>query len=66
MTSSVDIETEQRMYKYLLEQNVTLISIGHRETLRDYHQLQLKIAKNGRYTVDNLRHVSDESFVSSS
>ena len=55
MTSSVDIETEQRMYKYLLEQNVTLISIGHRETLRDYHQLELKISKQGRYVIETLR-----------
>ncbi|CAF1502419.1 unnamed protein product, partial [Adineta steineri] len=34
ITSSLDINIEMKMYNYLLEQDLTLISIGHRETLR--------------------------------
>jgi ABC-type uncharacterized transport system fused permease/ATPase subunit len=55
MTSSLDINTEMKMYDYLLEQNLTLISIGHRETLRQYHKLELKLYQNGKYAIENLR-----------
>ena len=57
ITSSLDINTEMKMYNYLLEQNLTLISIGHRESLRKYHQCELKLYKNGQYTIDNLQIV---------
>jgi len=55
ITSSLDINIEMKMYKYLIEQNLTLISIGHRETLRQYHKLELKLNENGRYTIENLQ-----------
>ncbi len=55
ITSSLDINMEMKMYKYLIEQNLTLISIGHRETLRQYHKLELKLNQNGRYTIENLQ-----------
>ncbi|CAF2404028.1 unnamed protein product [Rotaria sp. Silwood2] len=54
ITSSLDVNTEMKMYNYLVEQSLTLISIGHRETLRQYHQLELKLYKNGKYSLDNL------------
>ncbi len=55
ITSSVDINMEMKMYNYLVERNLTLISIAHRETLRQYHQFELKLYKNGRYTIQNLQ-----------
>ena len=54
ITSSVDINTEIRMYKYLIQQNITMISIGHRPTLRQYHRLELKLEDNGQYTIEHL------------
>ena len=54
ITSSLDLPTERKIYSYLLERNLTLISIGHRETLRAYHQIELKLTSNGRYTIANL------------
>jgi ABC-type uncharacterized transport system fused permease/ATPase subunit len=56
ITSSLDINMEMKMYNHLLEQNLTLISIGHRDTLRKYHQLELKLYKNARYTIENLQY----------
>jgi len=55
ITSSLDLKTEKKIYTYLLEQNLTLISIGHRETLRQYHQIELKLNENGTYSIENLR-----------
>ena len=54
ITSSLDINTEMKMYNYLIAQNVTMISIGHRETLRQYHRLELKLFRNGGYMIENL------------
>ena len=52
MTSSLDVNMEMKMYRYLLEQNLTVISIGHRATLRQYHQLELKLFANGEYLLE--------------
>ncbi|CAF3652243.1 unnamed protein product [Rotaria socialis] len=54
ITSSLDVDTEMKMYNYLVERNLTLISIGHRESLRKYHQLDLKLFKNGQYSIEHL------------
>lgn len=54
ITSSLDIKMEMKMYNYLLERNLTLITIGHRDTLRQYHKCELKLYKNGRYAIENL------------
>ena len=50
ISSSVDENIERKMYKYLIDRNLTLISIGHRETLQQYHQLELHLNENGNYT----------------
>ncbi|CAF1502960.1 unnamed protein product [Adineta steineri] len=55
ITSSLDINIEMKMYNYLLEQDLTLISIGHRETLRQYHHSELKLYKNGKYVIEKLQ-----------
>lgn len=54
ITSSLDTNMEMKMYNYLIEQNLTLISIGHRETLQQYHQIELKLSKNGKYSIENI------------
>ncbi len=55
ITSSLDVNMEMKMYNYLIEHNFTLISIGHRETLRQYHQFELKLFQNTTYTIENLQ-----------
>jgi len=54
ITSSIDRKMEMKMYNYLIEQNLTLISIGHRETLRQYHQIELHLQENGNYIITNI------------
>ncbi|CAF1297455.1 unnamed protein product [Rotaria sordida] len=54
ITSSLDVNMEMKMYNYLIEQNLTIISIGHRETLKRYHQSELKLYKNGNYSLEVL------------
>jgi ABC-type uncharacterized transport system fused permease/ATPase subunit len=54
ITSSVDNKMEMKMYNYLIKQNFTLISVGHRETLRQYHQIELKLQENGNYIIGNI------------
>jgi ABC-type uncharacterized transport system fused permease/ATPase subunit len=57
ITSSLDRNMEMKMYNYLVERNLTLISIGHRETLRQHHQLELQLYKNGRYSIENIQRL---------
>lgn len=54
ITSSIDRKTEMKMYNYLMENNLTLVSIAHRETLRQYHQFELQLLGNGTYTLENI------------
>jgi ABC-type uncharacterized transport system fused permease/ATPase subunit len=58
ITSSLDVNMEMKMYQYLLEQNLTLISIGHRDTLRQYHQYELKLFANGEYLFEPIERSS--------
>lgn len=58
ITSSLDVNMEMKMYRYLLEQNLTLISIGHRDTLREYHQYELKLFVNGEYLLEPIERSS--------
>ncbi|MBL1209941.1 ABC transporter ATP-binding protein/permease [Geminocystis sp. GBBB08] len=45
-TSALDAKNEANLYKHLLETNTTFISVGHRESLRTYHQILLQISDN--------------------
>ncbi|QJW46812.1 ABC transporter ATP-binding protein/permease [bacterium BFN5] len=59
-TASMDTETEHHIY-CLLQQtmpNTALISIGHRETLHEHHNLNLQIDKNGNWKLRTLANPS--------
>ena len=47
-TSALDEETEAEMYRLLAERlaNTTVVSVGHRSTLNQFHQLVLRLDKN--------------------
>ena len=47
-TSALDEETEARMYQLLAEKlpHTTVISVGHRSSLLQFHQLVLHLDKN--------------------
>lgn len=54
ITSSLDPDMENKMYQHLIRLNLTVMSIGHRESLRQYHQLELILYENGRYNLLNI------------
>ena len=55
-TSSVDQETESLMYETLTEIGITYLSIAHRDTVRKFHNYELKILNNGDYTFEQIQH----------
>lgn len=49
-TSALDTQTEKAMYEKCKQLGITLVSIGHRETLFEYHQLNLKLEGDGSWS----------------
>ncbi len=45
-TSALDIPNERCLYEHLQASDVTYISVGHRSSLREYHQLVLEVFEN--------------------
>lgn len=43
-TSTMTIETEGILYKYIKDQGITLITVSHRETVWKYHEWLLKFS----------------------
>lgn len=41
-TSALDIDNEERLYQHLQASGTTFLSVGHRSTLANYHQLVLE------------------------
>lgn len=59
-TSNMDKHTEHRLYR-LLEQylpHLTMISVGHRNTLFDYHTHNLSLSPSGEWSIVPLEKVS--------
>lgn len=45
-TSSIDVNDERLIYGLLQKENISYISTGHRETLYQYHDLELQLGRN--------------------
>jgi vitamin B12/bleomycin/antimicrobial peptide transport system ATP-binding/permease protein len=50
-TSALDAKNEANLYQHLVETNTTFISVGHRESLKTYHQILLKISDDKSWEV---------------
>jgi ABC-type uncharacterized transport system, permease and ATPase components len=48
-TSALDLKNEDRLYKQLQETGKTFISVGHRESLFNYHQKVLELAEDSSW-----------------
>ncbi|CAI8405566.1 MAG: Vitamin B12 transport ATP-binding protein BacA [Synechococcus sp. MIT S9220] len=46
-TSALDVATEDRLYKLLRERELSVISIGHRPTLKNFHESVLALDGQG-------------------
>ncbi|MEL7359425.1 MAG: ABC transporter ATP-binding protein/permease [Cyanobacteria bacterium J06560_6] len=45
-TSALDRENEQQLYEQLAAAQITYVSVGHRESLKDYHKSLLRLAED--------------------
>lgn len=50
-TSALDIETEKYLYNLLKERNIALVSVGHRPTLKGFHENVLKLTGKGNWSL---------------
>ncbi|MCG5058933.1 MAG: ABC transporter ATP-binding protein/permease [Limnoraphis sp. WC205] len=55
-TSALDIDNEQALYQTLSHQGTTYISVGHRTTLRQYHQQLLQLFEGGEWELQTINH----------
>jgi putative ATP-binding cassette transporter len=58
-TSALDLTNEGNLYQQLQETKTTFISVGHRESLFDYHQWVLELTQNSNWqllTVQDYRN----------
>lgn len=53
-TSALDVKNEERLYQELSHMGTTYISVGHRPTLRQYHQQLLEIFDGGHWELTEL------------
>ena len=53
-TSSVSFEIERKAYEKFIEENITLITVTHRESLVKYHNHSLVMDGNGNYKYEDL------------
>jgi putative ATP-binding cassette transporter len=54
--SFVDLVSEAKLYTELKKEGITLISVGHRESLMKYHDLILHIESDGKWNLQEIRH----------
>ncbi|MDJ0589380.1 MAG: ABC transporter ATP-binding protein/permease [Pleurocapsa sp. MO_226.B13] len=50
-TSALDVQNEKRLYQLLQRSNTTIVSVGHRPSLLQYHQQVLQILGQARWRV---------------
>ena len=53
-TSALDVPSEELLYQQLQETSTTFISVGHRPTLKNYHQQLLEITVNKSWELKSI------------
>lgn len=59
-TSAVDFATERALYGALADSGITCVSVGHRESLLDFHHHELRLLGLGRWQVSETLRAVDE------
>ena len=53
-TSAITVQQQNRFYTHCKALGMTLISIGHRESLKQFHNAQLVLQGNGNWALTDL------------
>lgn len=53
-TSQISLDAERVIYSLCKELQITFISIGHRHSLRQYHQIELHLEGNGGWKMESI------------
>ena len=53
-SSSLPEEVEKKLYEMCKEKKITLISVGHRSTLKKYHNMLLWLEPNQRWMLEQI------------
>jgi len=54
-TSAVDERNEQLLYRNLLETGISFVSVGHRSTLKEFHDFLIVLDKDGGFQISDLK-----------
>lgn len=54
-TSALDTNNETFLYQHLLDTHTTFVSVGHRDSLKQYHQLLLKISEDKSWCLETIQ-----------
>ncbi|XP_064623835.1 lysosomal cobalamin transporter ABCD4-like [Lineus longissimus] len=57
-TSAIGLTAERAMYEKCHEFGITVISVGHRDSLKAYHDCQLHLDGKGGWTLNDIVHIN--------
>jgi putative ATP-binding cassette transporter len=59
-TSALDEKDEQLLYRNLMETGVSFVSVGHRNSLKEFHDYLIVLEKTGGFKISTLSRKSSE------
>jgi putative ATP-binding cassette transporter len=62
-TSALDLTNECNLYQQLKETNTTFISVGHRESLFDYHQWVLELSQDSSWQLVTVQDYRNQKII---
>ncbi len=62
-TSALDLSNEENLYKQLQETETTFISVGHRESLFNYHQWVLELGEDSNWQLVSVKDYQQQKAI---